>query len=184
LNLHHKGQAFDLITVVAALESSGQLEVAGEKDYLIKVVQNTPGAANILYYAQIVRDKSILRALIQSSNEISETCYHPQGMDISQVLDIAENRIMSIAEHGTGQQRDYQLMEDLLAVALDKIDELYHSNGNITGLETHLTDFDEVTSGLQKGDLIIVAGRPSMGKTTFSMNLAEKFLVWRCLESN
>lgn len=173
IDLNQKSKPFDLVTVVAALEASGQLEVAGDKDYLIQVVQNTPGAANILYYAQIVREKSILRSLIQSSNEIAETCYHPEGKDIREILDVAESRIMAIAEHDSGKQRNYKVMEDLLSSALTKIDELFNSDGNITGLETHLTAFDEVTSGLQKGDLIIVAGRPSMGKTTFAMNLAE-----------
>ena len=173
IDLNQKNKPFDLVTVIESLASSGLLEVAGQKGYLVELVQNTPGAANILYYAQLVREKSILRSLITSCNEITETCYHPQGRDIREILDFSESRIMRIAEHNSGKQREYKTMETLLESAIVKIDELFNSNGNITGLETHITKFDEITSGLQKGDLIIVAGRPSMGKTTFSMNLAE-----------
>lgn len=173
IELNQKHKPFDIVTVIEILNSNGLLDTAGQKNYLVELVQNTPGAANILYYAQLVREKSILRSLITSSNEIAEVCYHPQGRDIREVLDFAEQRVMSIAEHNSGKQREYKTMETLLESAIVKIDELFNSDGNITGEETHLTEFDAITSGLQKGDLIIVAGRPSMGKTTFSMNLAE-----------
>jgi replicative DNA helicase len=173
LSLSRHNKPFDLVTVVEHLASTGQLELAGDKEYLAELVKNTPGAANILYYAQIVRDKSILRSLIQASNEVMETAYFPQGKDIREVLDVAESKIMSIAEHGEGKERQYKTMDVLLEAAINKIDELFNTEGTITGQATHLTDFDELTSGLQKGDLIIVAGRPSMGKTTFSMNMAE-----------
>ncbi len=173
IELNQRNKPLDLVTVIEALENNGLLEIAGDKVYLIEVVQNTPSAANILYYAQLVREKAILRSLIQASNEISEICYHPQGREISEVLDMAESSVLSIAEHSSGKQRDYKTMETLLESALIKIDELFNSDGNITGLETHLIEFDEVTSGLHNADLIIVAGRPSMGKTAFSMNIAE-----------
>jgi replicative DNA helicase len=155
------------------LESTGKLEDVGDKQYLIDLVSNTPGSVNIEFYAETVREKSILRSLIAVSNEISETSYFPQGKDIREVLDLAESRVMGIAEHGSGKQREYETMETLLNRAVSTIDERFNSDGSITGLATKLTEFDEVTSGLQNGDLIIVAGRPSMGKTTFSMNLAE-----------
>jgi len=171
LNRHNK--PYDLISVVANLDNTGQLETAGDKAYLAELVKNTPSAANILYYAQLVRDKSILRRLIQASNDVSEAAYFPQGRDIRDVLDIAESKIMSIAEHGEGKERLYKSMDMLLESAINKIDELFNTEGTITGQETHLTEFDELTAGLQAGDLIIVAGRPSMGKTTFSMNMAE-----------
>lgn len=173
IELNQKNKPFDIVTVIEALNSNGLLETAGQKGYLVELVQNTPGAANILYYAQLVREKSILRSLITSSNDIAEVCYHPQGRDIREILDFAEQKVMSIAEHNSGKQREYKTMETLLESAIVKIDELFNSDGNITGEETHLTEFDAITSGLQKGDLVIVAGRPSMGKTTFSMNLAE-----------
>lgn len=171
--LHNQSKPFDLVTLVETLTSLGQLDDAGGKDYLIDLVTNTPGSANIAYYAQIVREKSILRSLIQSANEISEQAYFPQGKAISEILDQAESKILAIAEHGSGKQRDYKAMDYLLDAAVRRVDELYNTDGSVTGLPTHLTDFDEVTSGLQNGDLIIVAGRPSMGKTTFSMNMAE-----------
>ncbi len=171
LSRHNK--PFDLVACVAYLESIGQLEQAGDKSYLVDLVKNTPGAANILYYAQLVRDKAILRGLITASNEISETAYFPQGRDVREILDIAESKINAIAEHGEGKERQYKTMDVLLESAINKIDELFNTEGSITGQETHLTEFDELTAGLQKSDLIIVAGRPSMGKTTFSMNLAE-----------
>ncbi|WP_127470885.1 replicative DNA helicase [Thiomicrorhabdus aquaedulcis] len=171
--LSRNNKPFDLVAVVDYLGSVGQIELAGDRDYLVQLLKNTPGAANILYYAQIVRDKSILRGLIQASNEVAETAYFPQGKDIRDVLDIAESKIMAIAEHGEGKERQYKTMDMLLESAINKIDELFNTEGSITGQETHLTKFDEVTAGLQKADLIIVAGRPSMGKTTFSMNLAE-----------
>lgn len=173
LQLHHYKRPFDLVSVVEALENNGKLAEVGEKQYLAELVENSSGAANLEYYAQIVRDKSILRSLIKGTNEISETCYFPQGKSVRDILDIAESKIMAIAEHGSGKQRNYKTMDILLESALNKIDELFNSDGNITGIETHLTEFDKVTAGLQAGDLIIVAGRPSMGKTTFSMNMAE-----------
>ena len=171
--LNRLNKPFDLVTVVEHLTTTGQLELAGDKEYLAELVKNTPGSANIMYYAQIVREKAILRGLIQASNEVAETAFFPNGKDIREVLDIAESKIMAIAEHGEGKERHYKTMDVLLESAINKIDELFNTEGTITGEATHLTDFDELTSGLQKGDLIIVAGRPSMGKTTFSMNMAE-----------
>ncbi len=171
--LSRNNKPFDLVACVAHLEATGQLEIAGEKIYLIELVKNTPGAANILYYAQLVRDKAILRGLIKASNEVAESAYYPQGREVREILDIAESKINAIAEHGEGKERQYKTMDVLLESAINKIDELFNTDSSITGQETHLTKFDELTAGLQKSDLIIVAGRPSMGKTTFSMNLAE-----------
>ncbi|MDY0136644.1 MAG: replicative DNA helicase [Thiomicrospira sp.] len=171
--LNRANKPFDLVTVIELLSASNQLELAGGKSYLTQLVANTPGAGNILFYAQIVREKSILRKLIEACNTVVEQCYFTQGKDIREILDFAETQILAIAEHGEGKQRQYKTMEDLLVTAIDRLEELFNSKGNTTGIETHLTAFDEMTSGLQKGDLLIVAGRPSMGKTTFSMNLAE-----------
>ena len=171
--LSRNNKPFDLVSCVAYLDSIGQLELAGEKSYLAELVKNTPSSANILYYSQLVRDKAILRGLITASNDIAETAYFPQGRDVREILDIAESKVNAIAEHGEGKERLYKSMDMLLESAINKIDELFNTEGTITGQETHLTEFDELTAGLQKSDLIIVAGRPSMGKTTFSMNLAE-----------
>ncbi|MDG4813018.1 replicative DNA helicase [Hydrogenovibrio sp. 3SP14C1] len=176
-HLSERNKPFDLITVIEMLESTGKLPEVGDKQYLIDLVSNTPGSVNIDFYAETVREKAILRSLITVSNEISEASYFPQGKDIREVLDLAESKVMGIAEHGSGKQREYQTMEALLNKAVSTIDERFNSDGSITGLATKLNDFDEVTSGLQNGDLIIVAGRPSMGKTTFSMNLAENIAM-------
>lgn len=173
VELNRTNKPFDLVTVVEWLEATQQIELAGGKAYLAELVANTPGAGNIMFYTQIVREKSILRKLIEASNEVAESCFFTQGKDVREILDFAESKIMAIAEHGEGKQRQYKTMDELLASAINRIDELFNSDGSITGIATHLNEFDEMTSGLQRGDLLIVAGRPSMGKTTFSMNIAE-----------
>jgi replicative DNA helicase len=176
LALSQAEKPFDLVTVIAQLQASGELETIGGKSYLMELVDNTPGAANITFYAQVVRDKSILRALIQASNEINEQSYFPQGKEVTAILDAAESRILKIAEQGSGNQRDYQTIKHLLNDALVTLQQRMDSDG-ITGLATSWSEFDEVTSGLQKGDLVIVAGRPSMGKTCFCMNMAENVAI-------
>ena len=177
IQLTEQNKPLDPVTVIEKLESLGQLDDSGGKQYLIDLVTNTPGSANVKFYAEIVREKSILRGLITVANEISADSYFPQGKDVRTILDIAETKVMTIAEHGAGDQQEYKEMKILLDSAVSTIDQRFNSDGSITGLETHLTDFDELTSGLQKGDLIIVAGRPSMGKTTFSMNIAENTAI-------
>lgn len=173
LELNNENKPFDLLSVIEQLQTTGQLDIAGDKAYLAEMVKNVPSASNLLYYCQIVRNKAILRNLIEASNDIAEAAYFPEGKDVREILDIAESKVMQIAEHGEGKERQYKDMPQLLSMAVDKITELFNAEGTITGEETHLTEFDELTAGLQKGDLIIVAGRPSMGKTTFSMNIAE-----------
>ena len=173
LDLSRRNKPYDLIATISHLESIGDLELAGDKTYLVEIIESTPSASNLLFYANIVREKAILRHMIEACNKISEQCYFTKGKDVREVLDFAESQIMTIAEHGSGKERNYKGIEELLASAVDKLDELFNTEGTITGEETHLTEFDDITAGLQKSDLIIVAGRPSMGKTTFSMNLAE-----------
>ena len=176
LSLSQQEKPLDLITLIAQLQSTGQLETVGDKPYLMDLVENTPGAANIEFYAQVVRDKAILRSLIAAANEISEQSFFPQGKAVTQILDAAENRILKIAEQGSANQREYHTIKQLLNQAIVTLEERAKSDG-ITGLATHWARFDEVTSGLQKGDLIIVAGRPSMGKTSFCMNMAENAAI-------
>ena len=171
--LHQSGRPYDGISVIDYLASTRQLEQVGGKPFIASLLKNVPGSANLLYYARVVRDKAILRQLIAAGNEIIETAYFPDGKSVREVLDKAETRIMAIAEHGADKERDYRPIADLLGAAVERIEELFQSDSPITGLETHYKDLDEMTSGLQNGDLIIVAGRPSMGKTTFSMNIAE-----------
>lgn len=176
-DLYHADRAVDLVTVIDYLENSKQLELAGGKEYLVTLVNNTPGASNILFYSQIVRDKSILRKLIETSNEIASECYVTQNQEVKDILDRAESKILAIAEHGQNKEREYRVINELMVAAMERIEEICKSNSTITGIETHYTDLDDITAGLQKGDMIIVAGRPSMGKTTFSMNLAENIAI-------
>lgn len=170
--LARRSQPFDAITVIDVLKSKDQLEAVGGETYLWEIINNTPTVANITAYADIVREKSVLRQLIGVSNEIADSAFNPQGRELKDILNSAEAKVFSIAEQ-TGSQGGAILLKDILASAVDKIDHLHRSAGAITGVATGFSDFDEITSGLQKSDLIIVAGRPSMGKTTFVMNLAE-----------
>ncbi|MCC2637194.1 MAG: dnaB, partial [Moraxellaceae bacterium] len=166
----------DALTVAETLKHMGELEEAGGMAYLGEIVKNTASAANIAAYADIVRERSVLRQLIRASYEISDNAYQPQGASSSQILDEAERKIFAIAEQqtkGTGPQA----LRPLLAKAVNRIEQLFSSNDPLTGLSTGFADLDEKTSGLQKGDLVIVAARPSMGKTTFAMNLVENVLL-------
>jgi replicative DNA helicase len=171
--LAQRSTAVDLVTLTSHLEAENQLTDCGGRHYLIDLVTNTPGPSNALFYARIVREKAILRQLIAASNEIANRCYNSQGATTRDILDQAEAAVLAIAEHGAGKQRQYMTIDDLLGSAMIRLDEIFNTEGNITGIATHLAAFDDMTAGLQRGDLLIVAGRPSMGKTTFSMNIAE-----------
>jgi replicative DNA helicase len=170
--LARRSQPFDVITVINALNSSGKLEEVGGESYLWEMVNDIRTVANIASYSDIVREKSVLRQLIGVSNEIADSAFNPQGRELKELLNAAEAKVFAIAEQ-TGSQGTMVMLKDILASAVDKIDHLHKSAGTITGMATGFTDLDEMTSGLQKSDLIIVAGRPSMGKTTLVMNLAE-----------
>jgi len=170
--LAQRNQPFDVLTVAETLKEKQQLEPAGGEAYLYELAQNTPSAANIVAYADIVRERAVLRALITTSTDIANSAFKPDGRDIKELLDFAESRIFHIAEQRE-QDKGPVPIGDLLAKATDRIDTLYRSGDAITGLETGFTDFDNMTSGLQAGDLVIVAGRPSMGKTVFGVNIAE-----------
>ena len=165
-------EPIDAVTVADALNASGQLENAGGFGYLPGLAKDTPRAANIRAYAAVVRDRSALRHLIQAAQDIAETGFNPEGRSSDALIDEAERKIMQITEQGpkAGGPLD---VNPLLSRAVDRIDELYNSGGEITGLSTGYTELDGMTSGLQRSDLIIVAGRPSMGKTSFAMNLVE-----------
>jgi replicative DNA helicase len=171
-DLAKRNQPFDVLTVSEALKAKQQLDAVGGEAYLYQLAQNTPSAANITAYADIVSERAILRSLIASGTDIANSAFQTEGRDVKELLDAAESCIFKIAEQrdqGTGPVP----IGDLLAKATDRIDTLYRSGKSITGLATGYTDFDKMTSGLQPGDFIIVAGRPSMGKTIFGMNLAE-----------
>ena len=175
-NLAFEGKPLDAITVSEALAVHNQLETAGGLAYLSDLAKKTPSAANIKAYGEIVRERSILRQLITATNEIAENAYDTEGRKSSEILDEAERKVFQIAESGP-KQGGPEPVNPLIAKTLKKIDELFHSDGGLTGVTTGFNDLDEKTSGMQNSDLIIVAGRPSMGKTTFAMNLVENALL-------
>jgi replicative DNA helicase len=165
-------EPIDVITLADKLEASGELESAGGLPYLAELAQNTPSASNIRAYAQVVSERASLRKLIEAAQDIAESGFTPEGRTSDELIDEAERRIMQISEQGpkSGAPRD---VNPLLQKALDRIEELFNTGGDITGLSTGFADLDRMTSGLQPSDLVIVAGRPSMGKTSFAMNMVE-----------
>lgn len=166
----------DALTVSETLNRMGELEEAGGIAYLGEIVKNTASAANIAAYAEIVRERSVLRQLIRASYEISDAAYQPQGATSDEILDQAERKIFAIAEQQTKGDGP-QALRPLLARTVNRIEQLFSSNDPLTGLSTGFADLDTKTAGLQKGDLVIVAARPSMGKTTFAMNLVENVMM-------
>ncbi|WP_298608726.1 replicative DNA helicase [uncultured Thiothrix sp.] len=163
----------DVITLSEWLKENRSLEDAGGLAYLATMAKDTPSAANINAYADIVREKSILRQLISVGTEIADSGYNTEGRDSRELLDQAERKVFEIAEQGARNTKSFRDLKSLMKATLENIEVLSKLNSTITGVSTGYTDLDEMTSGLQKGDLVIVAGRPSMGKTTFSMNIAE-----------
>lgn len=169
----------DVITVYEQLQAAGKAEEVGGLAYLNALAQNTPSAANIRRYAEIVRDRGVLRQLVTIADEISAGAFNPQGRDVRQLLDEAESKVFAIAEEGSRGQKGFLEIQPLLTQVVERIDELYHrdNQSDITGVPTGFVDLDRMTSGMQGGDLIIVAGRPSMGKTSFSMNIGEHVAI-------
>ncbi|HEY7804685.1 MAG TPA: replicative DNA helicase, partial [Orrella sp.] len=169
----------DVITVNESLTSAGKAEEVGGLSYLNALAHNTPSAANIRRYAEIVRERSMLRKLVAVADDIAATALNPQGKEARQLLDEAESRVFKIAQEGARSAQGFQEIQPLLAQVVERIDELYHREGDsdVTGIPTGFIDLDRMTSGLQGGDLVIVAGRPSMGKTSFSMNVAEHVAI-------
>ncbi|HJV82154.1 MULTISPECIES: replicative DNA helicase [Oxalobacteraceae] len=169
----------DVITVYESLSTSAKAEEVGGLAYLNALAQNTPSAANIRRYAEIVRDRGVLRKLITVSDEISTQALNPQGKEVKQLLDEAESKIFAIAEEGARGAQGWLAIQPLLTQVVERIDELYNrdNQNDITGVPTGFLDLDRMTSGLQPGDLIIVAGRPSMGKTAFSLNIGENVAI-------
>ncbi|NLD69140.1 MAG: replicative DNA helicase [Limnobacter sp.] len=174
-----RGHPADVVTVLEALQTAGKAEEAGGLAYLNALAQETPSAANIRRYAEIVRDRSVLRRLISTSDEISTAALNPQGKDTRQLLDEAESKIFQISEESARGQAGFQALPDLLGRVVERIDELYNQNNpnDVTGVPSGFADLDRMTSGLQPGDLIIVAGRPSMGKTSLALNIGEHVAI-------
>ncbi|NVM77797.1 replicative DNA helicase [Duganella sp. SG902] len=169
----------DVITVFENLTQLGKAEDVGGLAYLNAMAQNTPSAANIRRYAEIVRDRSVLRQLITVADDISGQAFSPQGKETKEILDEAESRIFAIAEQGARGAAGWLAVQPLLTQVVERIDELYSrdNQSEITGVPTGFIDLDRMTSGLQPGDLVIVAGRPSMGKTAFSVNIGENVAI-------
>jgi len=171
--LSEDNSPFDVVTLSEWLSNNNLLDEAGGLSYLGTLAKNTPSAANIKAYAAIVRERSVMRQLIHVGTEISNAGFNPEGRTSADLLDLAERQVFEIAEQGARGKKGFQSIKALLNVAVDRIDTLFHQDNPITGVPTGFDDFDDKTSGLQNSDLIIVAGRPSMGKTTFAMNIAE-----------
>ncbi|MEI6895984.1 MAG: replicative DNA helicase [Psychromonas sp.] len=164
----------DLVTLSEKLENNQELDGIGGIAYLAELLQNTPSAANINNYSDIVRERAIVRELIGVANEIAEAGYETEGRDSTELLDFAETKVFQIAESRSNKSEGPQALKDILKNTVARIDELCKNpHDGITGLSSGYNDLDQMTTGFQPGDLVIVAARPSMGKTTFAMNMAE-----------
>ncbi|MGB1173679.1 MAG: replicative DNA helicase [Marinobacterium sp.] len=171
-----QGRPIDVVTLSEELDRTGELERAGGLEYLVDLARNTPSTSNIRAYSEIVRDRALLRQMISISTEISDSSFFPDGRSADEVLNEAESKIFQIAENRPSQSGP-QSVNPLLKAAVERIDELFSNGDALTGLTTGFDDLNERTGGLQSSDLIIVAARPSMGKTTFAMNLVENALM-------
>lgn len=168
------GKPLDLITLSEYLEQREQLEDVGGFAYLADLAKNTPSAANINAYAEIVAERALVRNLIGVANEIADAGYDPQGRNAEDLLDLAESKVFAIAEARTSENEGPKNVDSILESTLERIELLYKTpQDGVTGVNTGFTDLNKKTAGLQGSDLIIVAARPSMGKTTFAMNLCE-----------
>ncbi len=176
-DLTENEQPYDAVTVSEWLTSRNELENIGGIGYIYTLANDTPTAVNIKAYAEIVREYSVLRSLVQVGNEISNSAYNAEGRSSTELLDEAERKVFQIAEQGAGNKEGFESINTLLSKAVDKVQQLFESDNSITGISTGFVEFDKKTSGLQRSDLIIIAGRPSMGKTSFAMNLAENAAV-------
>ena len=167
----------DVVTVSEFLDNRNELESAGGLEYLATLANETPGAANARAYAKILRERSVLRSLISAGNEISGSAYSTDGRAATELVDDAERLVFEIAEKGSRGRAGFRPLKQILPATVDRIDLLHQSGGEITGIPTGYNEFDKMTAGLQAGDLVIVAGRPSMGKTTLAINIAENAAI-------
>jgi len=163
----------DVITVYEALQSLGKAEEIGGLGYLNALAQYVPSAGNIRRYAEIVRERGILRKLVSASDEIATNAFNPQGRPVEKILDEAEQKIFNIGEEGSRMKQGFQSMDTLVVDLLDRVQEMADNPNDITGVPTGFIDLDRMTSGLQAGDMVVLAARPSMGKTAFAINIAE-----------
>ncbi|SET53653.1 primary replicative DNA helicase [Kosakonia radicincitans] len=172
--LQEMGKPIDLITLAESLELQGQLDIVGGFAYLAELSKNTPSAANISAYADIVRERAVVREMIAVANEIANAGFDPQGRTSEDLLDLAESRVFKIAESRANKDEGPKNIADVLEATVSRIEQLFQQpHDGVTGVNTGYEDLNKKTAGLQPSDLIIVAARPSMGKTTFAMNLVE-----------
>ena len=176
-SLEERSQPFDAVTLSEWLEKNGQLEDAGGMAYIGRLAKETPTAANIVAYADIVRERSVLRQLIAVGTDIAGSGFNTEGRGSRELVENAEKRIYEIAEQDMRGRGGFRDIKELLTKTVEEIDYLFQAEGNITGVPTGFDKFDESTTGLHGGELIIIAGRPSMGKTTFAMNIAENAAI-------
>ncbi|QDX82701.1 replicative DNA helicase [Denitratisoma sp. DHT3] len=169
------GRPADVVTVYESIEKSNEVEQTGGLAYLGEIANNTPSAANIRRYAEIVHERAVLRKLVTVGDEIAASALNPAGRDVKQLLDQAEQKVFEIAEAGAKNVQGFIAIPQVLGQVVDKIQQLYDRDdpSDVTGVPTGFIDLDKMTSGLQPGDMIVVAGRPSMGKTAFALNIAE-----------
>ncbi|MBU2885753.1 replicative DNA helicase [Gilvimarinus agarilyticus] len=172
IELQEDAQPLDAVTLSEVLERHGELERAGGLGYLVELAANTPSAENITAYARIVRERSTLRQLIVAAQEISQSSYNPAGLDSDDLLQLAEKRVAQIAEDRP-KEGGLREVNGLLKETVERIDELFRSGDDVTGVPTGLADLDGKTSGWQAGELVILAARPSMGKTALALNFVE-----------
>ncbi|MDL4914774.1 MAG: replicative DNA helicase [Enterobacterales bacterium endosymbiont of Blomia tropicalis] len=172
--LLEESQPIDLITLSESLEMRGELDMAGGFAYLAELAKNTPSAANIGAYADIVRERAVVREMISVANQIADAGYDPQGRSSEDLLDFAESNVFKIAEARANKDDGPKNIEQILEATVSRIESLYQTpHDGVTGVDTGYQDLNKKTAGLQRSDLIIIAARPSMGKTTFAMNLCE-----------
>ncbi len=167
----------DVVTLSEFLDNRDELEGAGGLEYLALLSNETPGAANVRAYAKILRERSMLRSLINAGNQISGSAYSTEGRTATDLVDEAERLVFDIAEKGSRGRIGFRPLKNILPDAVDRIDLLHQSGGDITGIPTGFNEFDKLTAGLQSGELIVIAGRPSMGKTTLAINIAENAAI-------
>ena len=176
-DLVNAGKPLDPITVADRLDSKNLLTRAGGKNYIIELASSSPSAANLETYAELIRQKSISRKLMKINSEIAELIVNPQGKDASGLLDEAESKIFSLNDEAERTSTNIQTLENLIEKSIDRLNELSQSGSSLIGFSSGFKDLNKQTQGLQRGDLIVVAGRPSMGKTSLAMNIAENFLL-------
>ena len=172
-SLINSSKPADVVTVFEHLQNQGKAEEAGGLAYLNSLAQYVPSAANIRRYAEIVRERAILRKLVTASDEIATAAFNPQGRQVAKILDEAEQKIFNIGEEGSRMKEGFQGMDKLVVDLLDRVQEMADNPSEVTGVPTGFVDLDRMTTGLQAGDLVVLAARPSMGKTAFAINIAE-----------